>query len=39
VVLPVGEIGEVIIADCFRQIFAGGGISKFQILHARQNVV
>ena len=28
-VLPVGEIGEVIFADCFRQIFTGGGIQTF----------
>ena len=29
VVLPVGEIGEVIFADWFRQIFAGGGSQTF----------
>ena len=29
VVLPVGEIGEVMFADGFRQIFAGGGSQTF----------
>jgi hypothetical protein len=29
VVLPVGEIGEVVFADFFRQIFAGVGIYFF----------
>ena len=29
VVLPVGVIGEVIFADFFRQIFAGGGSQTF----------